>query len=421
MQKNIKIQEEIEMKTIAILGYGTVGSGVVEIIGNSNRRSGSSIEISGILVRNADKYKNHSRFGSVTENFGDLLTEDVDIVVEAIGGVYPAYDYVRRSLESKKHVVTANKDLIAEHGAELLEIAKSNGVELRFEASVGGGIPILKSVSGSLIGNSIESVTAILNGTTNFILTKMEEEGMQYGEALKLAQELGFAEADPSSDVLGLDAARKLSILSTLAFQKKLKWKSIETKGIDTVDSLDFRYAGLDGCSIKLLAVSRLLEDGVYASVSPVVVKKASHLGSIRNEYNAVLLEGDAVGDVLFTGKGAGMMPTASAVFADIADIINNRKVKAETFDYDDALVKTQWENEASWMLRIRTGSRIDVMKELTGQFSNCRLLAGECGEQGDEVAAFVRAGSEAEIDCFGDSLAQEYDVRDFRKMMVLQ
>jgi homoserine dehydrogenase len=409
------------MKTIAILGYGTVGSGVVEIIGNSNRRSGSGIDISGILVRNACKYKGHSHFKSVTENFKDVLTDDVDIVVEAIGGLHPAYDYVRRSLESKKHVVTANKDLIAEHGAELLEIAKSNGVELRFEASVGGGIPILKSVSDCLAGNSIESVTAILNGTTNFILTKMEEEEMQYDEALKLAQELGFAEADPSSDVLGLDAARKLSILSTLAFQRKLDWKEIETKGINAVDSSDFRYAGLNGCSIKLLAVSRLLADGVYASVSPVIVKKGSQLGRIRNEYNAILVEGDAVGDVLFTGKGAGMMPTASAVFADIADIMNNRKVKAETFDYDDAFVKTQWENEAKWMLRIRTGNRIGIMKDLTGRFSNCSILAGECGEHGDEVAAFVRAGSEAEIDCFEDSLSQEYDVRDFRKMMVLE
>lgn len=409
------------MKTIAILGYGTVGSGVVEIIGNSNMRSGGSIEVSGILVRDAAKYKGHSHFDCVTENFEDVLSEDVDIVVEAIGGIHPAYDYVRRSLESKKHVVTANKDLIAEHGAELLEIAKSNGVELRFEASVGGGIPILKSVSDCLVGNSIESVTAILNGTTNFILTKMEEEGMQYGEALKLAQELGFAEADPSSDVLGLDAARKLSILSTMAFQKKLEWKAIETKGIDTVDSLDFRYAGLDGCSIKLLAVSRLLNEVVYASVSPVIVKKDSQLGRIRNEYNAVLLEGDAVGDVLFTGKGAGMMPTASAVFADIAGIMNNRKVNAETFDYDDAFVKTQWETEARWLLRIRTGSRMGVMKELTGRFSNCSIFAGERGEHGDEVAAFVRAGSEAEIDCFEDSLYKEYELRDFRKMMVLQ
>jgi len=249
----------------------------------------------------------------------------------------------------------------------------------------------------------------------------MEEEGAQYAEALKMAQELGFAEADPSSDVLGLDAARKLSILSTLAFRKKFDWKEIKTKGIDTVDSTDFRYAGLEGCSIKLLAVSRLQEEGVYASVSPVIVRKDSQLGRIRNEYNAVLVEGDAVGDVLFTGKGAGMMPTASAVFADISDIIKNRKVAAATFDYENAFIKTEWEGEARWLLRIRTGSRIGVMKELTGHFSNCRILAGECGDQGDEVAAFVMAGSESEIDHLEAALPREYDVRDFRKMMVLE
>lgn len=409
------------MTTVAMLGYGTVGSGVVEIIGNSNRRSGSGINVSGILVRNADKYKEHRHCRKVTESFEDVLTDDVDIVVEAMGGVHPAYDYVRKSLESKKHVVTANKDLIAEHGARLLEIAKENGVELRFEASVGGGIPILKSVSDCLVGNSISSVTAILNGTTNFILTKMEEEGMQYREALRLAQELGFAEADPSSDVLGLDAARKLSILSTLAFQRKLDWKDIRTAGIDTVDSADFRYAAHDGCSIKLLAVSRLQQDCVYAAVSPVVVRKDSQLGRVRNEYNAVLVEGDAVGDVLFTGKGAGMMPTASAVFADIADIINNRKAEAATFDYENAVLKSRWESESAWLLRIRSSSRITAMKELTGRFSNSRIIAGEQGEQGDEVAAFVRAGSEAEIDLFEASLPESLEVRGFRKMLVLE
>jgi len=404
-----------------MLGYGTVGSGVVEIIGNSNRRSGSGIKVSGILVRNAEKYREHRHCRKVTESFEDVLTDDVDIVVEAMGGVHPAFDYVRKALESKKHVVTANKDLIAEHGARLLEIAKANGVELRFEASVGGGIPILKSVSDCLIGNSIGSVTAILNGTTNFILTKMEEEGMQYGEALSLAQELGFAEADPSSDVLGLDAARKLAILSTLAFQRKLDWKDIKTIGIDTVDSADFRYAETDGCSIKLLAVSRLHDEGVYAAVSPVVVRKDSHLGRIRNEYNAVLVEGDAVGDVLFTGKGAGMMPTASAVFADIADIIKNRKAEAATFDYEEAVLRSKWKSEAGWLIRIRSGSRIDAMKELAGRFLKCRILAGEHGDQGDEVAAFVRAGSETEIDLFEASLSESLDVRDFKRMMFLE
>lgn len=409
------------MTTIAMLGYGTIGSGVVEIIKNSNNRLGNSIEVDYILVRNSEKYRGHSYYRKITENFEDILVKDVDIVVEVMGGISPAYDYVKKSLESKKHVVTANKDLIAEYGENLLEIAKSNGVELRYEASVGGGIPILKSVSDCLVGNTIRSVTAILNGTTNYILTKMEYEGMQYEEALKLAKELGFAEADPSSDVLGLDSARKLSILSTLAFRFNLNWKDIETKGIKTLDSLDFRYANNYGYSIKLLALSRIFDDGMYASVSPVIVKKESQLGRIHNEYNAVLIDGDAVGDVLFTGRGAGMMPTASSVFADIVDIIMNKKLEAATFNYDRAFIKTHWEGESKWLLRIRTGCRIEVIKELTSNFSDCKMLANESGVLGDEVAAFVKASSEYEIDFFSSSLAKAYDVKNFKKIMVLE
>jgi len=413
------------MASIAMLGYGTVGSGVVELISNNKNKfvkgMNENLEVSKILVRNLDKYKGNKHRAKITDNFDEVMKEKVDIVVEAMGGVYPSYDYVKRALESKKHVVTANKDLIAEHGAKLLDIANLNGVELRFEASVGGGIPILKSISDCLIGNNISSIKAILNGTTNFILTKMNEEDMQYEDALKIAQELGFAEANPDSDVLGLDAARKLSILSTMAFQKKVDWKNINAKGINNIDSTDFRYAKREGYNIKLLAISKMIDENVYATVSPVMVRKNSSLGRVQNEYNAILVEGDAVGDVMFSGKGAGMMPTASAMFADIADIIQNKKENPIMFDYDDAEVGSLWENESRWLLRIRTDNRIGVMKKISQYFSNCNIIAGEFGEYGDEIAAFVKSENEAKVNSCIDNMKSNGELREVKKILILE
>lgn len=412
------------MANIAMLGYGTVGSGVVELLSSNKDKfvkgMNEGLSLSKILVRDVEKYSENKNRAKITDNFDEIMKADVDIVVEAMGGVYPSYDYVKRALESKKHVVTANKDLIAEHGASLLDIANSNGVELRFEASVGGGIPILKSISDCLIGNNISSVKAILNGTTNFILSKMNDEGMQYEDALKAAQELGFAEADPSSDLLGMDAARKLSILSTMAFQKKVDWKAINAKGINEIDSDDFRFAKSRGCSIKLLALSKMIDGSVYASVAPVMVRKDSQLGRIHNEYNAVLLEGDAVGDVMFSGKGAGMMPTASAMFGDIADIIQNKKENPMIFDYEEAEMQNLWEKESSWLLRVRSGSRIEVMKKLGEAFSSCSILAGEFGAEGDEVSAFVIAKDEAQVDRCLDDLREVKLLGSFKKIMML-
>ena len=413
------------MANIAILGYGTVGSGVIEIINNNKNKfvkgMNENLEVSKILVKDIEKYKSNKHRSKITDNFDDIMKEKVDIVVEAMGGVYPSYDYVKRALESKKHVVTANKDLIAEHGAKLLHIANLNGVELRFEASVGGGIPILKSISDCLIGNNISSIKAILNGTTNFILTKMNDEDMQYENALKLAQELGLAEANPDSDVLGLDAARKLSILSTMAFQKKVDWKNINAKGINIIDSTDFKYAKREGYNIKLLAISKMIEGNVYATVSPVMVRKNSYFGRVKNEYNAILIEGDAVGDVMFSGKGAGMMPTASAMFADIADIIQNKKGNPIMFNYDEANIGSLWENESKWLLRIRTDNRIGVMKKISQYFSNSNIIAGEFGEYGDEIAAFVKSKNEAKVNEYIDSIKSIGEFRGVKKIMILK
>lgn len=386
------------MASIAVLGYGTVGTGIAELINKNRERfkklTGEDLKISNILVRNLEKHKDKKDYNLFTNDINRIFEVPVDIVVEVMGGVTPAYEYVKKSLKLKKHVVTANKDLIAEHGKELLDLADENGVTLNFEASVGGGIPILKPLMECLFGNEIISINAILNGTTNFILTKMYEENMSYEEALKLAQELGFAEANPDSDVLGYDAARKLSILSTISYNQKVNWKDIRTEGITNIDIQDFEYAKAKGYVIKLVATSKQENDKVYASVKPVMVKATSELGKIENEINAIVVEGDAVGKVVFSGKGAGMLPTASSVFGDITDIIQNKNKKSLKFNEKEAVLETTWDHTSNWFLRIKTADRISIMSNLTNCFKNCHIIANTSSNL-EEVAAIIEAPSE--------------------------
>lgn len=413
------------MACIAMLGYGTVGSGVAELIYKNRdkfkKNLNEELVLSKILVRDINKHKEKNKDYILTNDVEEIFNENVDIVIEAMGGVNPSYEYVKRALLLKKHVVTANKDLIAEYGTELLDIANKNGVELRFEASVGGGIPILKSLSECLVGNRIKSIKAILNGTTNFILSKMSKENMNYNDALKLAQKLGFAEANPESDVMGYDAARKLSILSTIAFEKRVNWRNIKISGITNIDTRDFKYAQREGCEIKLVAMSELQNEELYATVSPVMVRKNSTLGRIENEYNAILVDGDAVGDVVFTGKGAGMFPTASAVFSDIADIIQSKKESTLIFNYDKADVNTLWKRESKWLLRIKTEERIKAMEALSEYFSNCSIISKELYNLDGEVAAFVKSQNEAVLDRFIDDIKKRINTEEIKKILILE
>lgn len=391
------------MVSIAILGYGVVGTGTAELINKNKERfkkiTGEELKLSNILVRNIEKHKQKKNSKILTDNFEHILKSSVDIIVEVMGGINPAYKYVKKALASKKHVVTANKDLMAEHGKELLDIAHENGVTLNFEASVGGGIPILKPLMECLTGNEIVSIKAILNGTTNFILSKMYSENMSYEDALKIAQDLGFAEANPDSDVLGYDAARKLSILSTIAYDKKINWKDIHIEGITNIDADDFKYAKANGYNIKLLAVSRKEEDGIFASVQPVIVDKNSELSKIENELNAIVIKGDAVGDVVFSGKGAGMFPTASAVFGDIADIIQNRNKRSIQFNSENASIQTLYNYKSNWLVRIKTTDKINTMCSLTGNFKNCYIFKNELNPK-DEVVAIVKEETENDLNC---------------------
>jgi homoserine dehydrogenase len=386
------------MAKVALLGYGVVGTGVVQLIEKNNERlrqnGRENFELSKILVRNKAKHIKKDYCKLLTDNVEEVFKEDVDIVIEVMGGLNPAYDYVKRALKLKKHVVTANKDLIAEHGKELLDLAIENEVTLNFEASVGGGIPILKPLRECLSGNEIKEIRAVLNGTTNFILSKMYKENMSYQDALKLAQKLGFAEAKPEADVFGYDAGRKLSILSTIAFDKRVDWKEINIEGITDIDEADFKYARKFKANIKLVGISRINGDKIYAVVKPMLVEAASTLGSIDDENNAIIVDGDAVGEVVFSGKGAGMLPTASAVFSDAVDTLTN-KGKVFSFNTQIAKLENSWDFPAEWFLRFKTSEHSKLIKKLHEVFSVCTTETIRDQKVGTEVVALVKTDTE--------------------------
>lgn len=305
---------------IAVMGYGTVGSGVVEIISKKNL----GLTVTKILdLRDFPGDENESKF---TKDFNDIVNDEtIGIVVETMGGLTPAFDFVSKCLMNGKHVVTSNKELVAERGLELLKIAKDNNVNFMFEASVGGGIPIIRPISVCLVANDIKSVNGILNGTTNFILTKMIEEDMSFDTALKIAQDKGYAEKDPTADVEGHDACRKICILAALSFGNHIYPKDVHCEGITKITLEDVAYVKSTGASIKLIGTAQKLSDGkLYMIVSPAVVKASSQLSSVNDVFNAVCVNGDATGEVVMYGKGAGKLPTASAVVADVMDCNNH-------------------------------------------------------------------------------------------------
>ena len=309
---------------IAILGFGVVGSGVAEVIKSNSdsilRNSNVSLKVTRILdIRDfsGNEYEN-----IITKNFDDILNDDsIGIVVETMGGVNPAFDFVMACLNKGKHVVSSNKELVATKGFELLEAAKKNNVNFLFEASVGGGIPIIRPMSRCLAGNRISEVAGILNGTSNFILTKMIMDGMSFADALKLAQDKGYAEKDPTADVEGLDAMRKICILASLAFGYHVYPDGVYSEGISKITLEDVAFAASYDSVIKLIAMTKKLsEDKVLVMVSPRLVKNESMLSGVNGVFNACLVRGDATGDVLMYGKGAGSLATASAVVGDVID-----------------------------------------------------------------------------------------------------
>ncbi|MGX9757828.1 homoserine dehydrogenase [Clostridioides difficile] len=376
---------------IGILGYGTVGSGLIDIIDNNKEKR--NIEIVGILVNNLEKHKEKKYSNIITNNIDDIFEKDIDILVEVMGGLEPTLSYIKKALNNKIHVVTANKDLLAECGDELAKLASENKVSIKFEASVAGGIPVLKPIIESLEGNNIDSINAILNGTTNFILSKMYDEDLSYDMALKQAQELGFAEANPESDVLGYDAARKLSILSTLAYDNRVYWKDVYLEGITDIDEKDIEYAKKLNCKIKLIGQSKYENDKVSAFVRPVLVEKDNILARIDNEFNAVIVNGDSVGEVSFVGKGAGSLATGSAVYSDVIDIIDNRVSSIDSFTKDRIQVNKIVREKCGALLRFKKCNKNEILNIVGNCLVNYDILNDD-----DELAIMVYADSEYEI-----------------------
>lgn len=316
---------------IALLGRGTVAQGVIKLLLTNQelikRRVGAPLILNRVLIRNRNKRQGFKLpAGLVTHRPEEILRNpDIDIVVELIGGYEPARSYILKAMEAGKDVVTANKALLAVHGEEIFSKAQKHGIDIGFEASVGGGIPIIRTLKEGLAGDRNRSLFAILNGTCNYILTTMEEKGEDFHHALASAQELGYAEADPSFDVNGIDAAHKLAILVVLAFGTRVKLKDIYTEGIRHISPMDISYARELGYRIKLLAIARYENGAIEARVHPAMIPLQHPLALVRGPYNAVFIEGEALGPTMYFGQGAGMMPTATAVLADIIEIARNR------------------------------------------------------------------------------------------------
>lgn len=385
------------MVGIAILGYGVVGSGVYEVIRKNfdgiTRRAGTKIDIKHIL--DIREFNSHPEKELFTKNYDDILTDtDVSVVVEVMGGVNPAYEFTKRALMAKKSVVTSNKELVAKHGCELLRLASENRVHYLFEASVGGGIPIIRPLKLCLAANEISEITGILNGTTNYILTQMINKDETMENALKKAQDKGYAEKDPSADIDGIDAVRKIAILTSLAFGKYVDSTKIPVTGIRNVTLTDVEYAKKSGCVIKLCGHCRALENGkldVY--VSPCFVPDESPLASVDGVFNAILVKGNAVGDALFYGRGAGKLPTASAVVSDVIEIAKSGE-NTDSPVWEDVggdILENSENSVSKHFTRVKADDKESVKAEIEKIFDGVEIIDAENGEIGfvtDEMTA---------------------------------
>lgn len=370
---------EQAVRKIALLGMGTVGGGVYEIIERQKEempfKIGAALEVVKILVRNKAKYADRIPAEKLTDVWEDVIGDDsIDIVVEVMGGIEPARTYIKAALEKGKHVVTANKDLMAMHGHELLELAGEHHCDLLFEAAVAGGIPIIRPLKQCLAGNNITEIMGIINGTTNFILTKMKEDGMDFGEALQLATDLGYAEADPTADIEGYDAGRKLAIMASIAFHTSVTFDDVFTEGITKITAKDMRYAKEMGCSIKLLGIAKNTETGIEVKVHPTMIPENHPLAAVNDSFNAVFVHGDAVDDAMFYGRGAGALPTGSAVVGDIMDVARNMLFHCNgrigCSCYKNLPIKQIGDTTSRYYIRMRLEDRAGTLAAMAGVFA---------------------------------------------------
>lgn len=373
----------------AVLGYGTVGSGVVEVIEKNadmvGRNAGKEIHVKYILDLRDFPGDPHEK--EVIHDFKQIIEDDeVKIVCETMGGVGAAYEFTKQALAAGKSVCTSNKELVAAHGPELLALAKEHNCNYLFEASVGGGIPIIRPIKDALTAERIEAITGILNGTTNYILTKMEKEGADFEAVLKLAQDKGYAERNPEADVEGHDACRKIAILSSLMTGKNVDYRKIYTEGITKITARDFAYAGAMGMSIKLLALSREMGEETLAMVAPFLISEESSLHMLRavsGVFNAIMVKGNMLGDSMFYGRGAGKLPTASAVVADVVDCARHIGETLMCFwDAEEAALMSIDDVERKFFFRAKAGNG-ERLKKLFGEELQEISLSGVTEETG--------------------------------------
>ena len=364
----------------ALLGAGTVGGGVYKLV---ERRAaempdkvGAELKITKVLVKNLQKKREGIPTEVLTDDWEGIIHDpEISIVIELMGGVEPARTYILQALEAGKNVVTANKDLLAEHGQELMEAAERNHRDLCFEAAVGGGIPIIRPLKECLAGNEITEVMGIVNGTTNYILTKMTQEGWDFDDALKEAQRLGFAEADPTADVEGLDAGRKMAILASIAFHSRVTFKDVDVKGITKITAKDIQYAKEFGYTLKLLGVARNEEGKMEVGVSPMMIPSTHPLANVNDSFNAVFVHGDAVDDAMFQGRGAGEFPTASAVVGDLISVARDMQYdccgRIGCSCYKNLSMKPAGEARHKYFLRLIVEDRTGILAGVAGVLGN--------------------------------------------------
>lgn len=402
---------------VGLIGLGTVGSGVVKTLKNFS----DIVEIKKIAVRNINKKRNIDGLDEsiITANPEEIVNDsEIDIVIEVMGGVNPAFDLLKQAINNGKHIVTANKELLAKHGEELFLFAKEKNVVILYEAAIAGGIPIIMPVKTILRGNKITKIDAILNGTTNYILTKMDEDGASYEQVLKEAQELGYAEADPTGDVEGFDAAYKIVTLATIAFNKRIKINGIYREGITKITDKDIKFANDMGYKIKLIASAKLDEQGrADVRVHPMLVPKEHVLAKINNVTNAVMLSGFPVGEIMFTGPGAGEFPTASSVVGDVVALC----YEIGTTDYPLPMMRCNHSEEAERIEIGETENRYYISLNTSDNPGSIGVIGTICGKHKINLTDILQKGSNpdstAEVVVI-TALSKESNVKEALKEM---
>ncbi len=411
------------MINIAVLGFGTVGSGVVEVLNTNgdsiNKKAGENIHLKYVL--DLREFPGSPIENILTHDFEEILNDDdVQVIVEVMGGIEPAYTFVKSALNRGKSVVTSNKELVAKHGAQLLEIAKEKNINFLFEASVGGGIPIIRPLNHSLTADEIYEITGILNGTTNFILSKMADEGLDFEVVLKEAQDLGYAERNPAADVEGHDACRKIAILSSLAFGMHVDYEDIYTEGITKITDSDMAYAKKLGYDIKLLGTSKKVGDKVYAMVAPMMIDQNHPLSHVHGVFNAILVKGNVIGDVMFYGRGAGKLPTASAVVADVIDAVKHINTNIMSFWSTKKMELMSIEEVTTRFFVVAQTDFYPAIKDsvnkIFGQVSYVKL-----DDREDEVAFITEVGTEKALKNQLEAFSKETSILQIKSTIRVQ